>query len=147
MKFLRRLAAQARPSLFMSKKATLLEITCARLICFSNVAILITQVYYCIFERIIAQGQKPEINSRRLFHSYLPGKYHHSAAKYSNYQYIRACIVILILFALRPRQQFFSHVERFSCFLGSISFKVYRKVKHCKLQVKFEFGHHLQNFD
>ena len=116
------------------------------LICFSNVAILITQVYYCIFERIIAQGQKPEINSRQLFHSYLPGKYHYSEAKYSNYQYIRSCIVILILFALGPSQQFSVMSRGFPIFLDPFH-SVYRKVKHCKLQVKFEFRHHLHNFD
>ena len=30
---------------------------------------------------------------------------------------------------------------------ASISFKVYRRVKHHKIQVKFEFGVHPQNFD
>ena len=29
----------------------------------------------------------------------------------------------------------------------SISFKIYRRVKHCKIQVNFEFGDHLQNSD
>ena len=39
-----------------------------------------------------------------------------------------------------------SHTYAFRS-ISSIAFKVCRRVNHCKLQVKFHFGDHWQNFD